>query len=664
MTCHSTARETDGYATASDSVPLLIAAVHGTQSADDPPSNGMGTPTKNCTARNTAAPRGSCSCCVACAMLLSGAVPDARAAGGAALRQSRAARGMGATGGHGSGHRRCCRCAAAAKRSRSASPEPLGAAAAAAVTAPVAPSVLDGGQPGGPVPGRAPLRQGRTARTPPPGVSVAAPAVPLLHAAAKAGGRVVTKKAAVTPTTAPPLAASTVLLLPPRTPPVKRAAKVAPLPLEEAPAPPVRPLLLVPAPPSLVLPDAVDEEDDLLLEDADDLDWDVLTDEDLDLGPLTGEAALHDGGSAAVTSGPAGRRRPAELDAVAGRDARGWQAILDWELMGFEHEALPDETWAALTTRVRGLREVWRPMVSFLYSLGLRDVELARLAAKEPQLLCGNVGRARSRVAFLQRSIVLTPLELVRILTAAPRVMFLRIERTLTKRLQFLLSLGVPAEKLGHVLSRAPALLYHTIDTMEPRVQYMCYIMHLERSDVGRMVVRHPKLLTANEAMLETRLMFLFQLGLDDDAVRRMVRSHPQLLNYTPDCMAPRVKWLMDEVGMTPEEVAHTVTRLSQLFGLSVDNSLRPKYQYLTSELGGTKRTLLECPTYLSLSLAQRIVPRHRFLVHRGCATTPFNLWDFIPSDARFLASARATADEYQSFKDALAADSAKALGR
>ena len=594
-------------------------------------------------------------CC--CTMLLLGAVSDARAAGGAGLRQDAAARkGLGATQPWGP-LRRDCRCAAAARRVRSVSPEPLGAAAAAALAAPVlvvdatklATSTFDA------VPARAPPRHGRTARTAPQGLSVAAPAVsPELTVAptARRGAKAAAKAAGAVP---PLLDAPTVVLLPQKAALVKRPPKVAPPPLAGVPAARVgreSPQLLVPAPPALALPDLVDDDTELL-EDDDDLDWDVLTDEDLDLGPLTGgEVSLLAGESAAVPSPTSSaRRRPAELDAVAGRDARGWQAILDWELMGFEHEALPDATWAALTGRVRGLREVWRPMVSYLYSLGLRDVELARLAAKEPQLLCGNVGRARSRVAFIQRSIALTPVELVRILTAAPRVMFLRIERTLTKRLQFLQSLGVPAEKLGHVLSRAPALLYHTIDTMEPRVQYMCFTLGVERSDVGRMVVRHPKLLTANEAMLETRLMFLFQLGLDDDAVRRMVRSHPQLLNYTPDCMAPRVAWLMDEVGMTPPEVAHTVTRLSQLFGLSVDNSLRPKYQYLTSQLGGTKRSLLECPTYLSLSLAQRIVPRHRFLVHRGVAATPFNLWDFIPSDTRFLATARATADEYEAFK-------------
>jgi len=90
---------------------------------------------------------------------------------------------------------------------------------------------------------------------------------------------------------------------------------------------------------------------------------------------------------------------------------------------------------------------------------------------------------------------------------------------------------------------------------------------------------------------------------------------------------------------------------LSQLFSLSVENSLRPKYDYLTRELGGGKQALLDCPTYLSLSLAARIVPRHRFLAARGRAESPFNLSHFIHADARFLAHAKASVPEYEDFK-------------
>lgn len=118
------------------------------------------------------------------------------------------------------------------------------------------------------------------------------------------------------------------------------------------------------------------------------------------------------------------------------------------------------------------------------------------------------------------------------------------------------------------------------------------------------------------------------------------------------------MEWLLSEVGLSPEEAARVCARLGQLFSLSVERSLRPKWAYLTQRLGGCKATLLECPTYLSLSLQARIVPRHLFLASLGWRRgggTPFNLWDLIHTDARFVASARSNLAAYAEFKAALA---------
>lgn len=182
------------------------------------------------------------------------------------------------------------------------------------------------------------------------------------------------------------------------------------------------------------------------------------------------------------------------------------------------------------------------------------------------------------------------------------------------------------------------------------------------------MVLRHPNVLTCNEGMLESRLLFLFTLGLTDDQVKRMVMSHPQLLQYTPTSMTPRVTWLAEEVGMSPEEIVHTVSKLGQLFSLSVDNSLRPKYDYLLDKLGGDKATLLACPTFMSLSLAARIMPRHHFMLERRGrvsreshssasgmleAISPFSIWDFASADPAFARATEVPLEDWLAFRDA-----------
>ena len=102
---------------------------------------------------------------------------------------------------------------------------------------------------------------------------------------------------------------------------------------------------------------------------------------------------------------------------------------------------------------------------------------------------------------------------------------------------------------------------------------------------------------------------------------------------------------------MSSEEVCRTVSRMSQIFSLSVDNSLRPKFAYLVSEIGGGKELLLRCPSYLTLSLHARIIPRHRFLLHCGRAEQPFSPFHFTLNEERFLKSAGATAEQYEAWR-------------
>ena len=141
------------------------------------------------------------------------------------------------------------------------------------------------------------------------------------------------------------------------------------------------------------------------------------------------------------------------------------------------------------------------------------------------------------------------------------------------KRLDFLESLGVNDKaSLGKIITRVPNMLYIGVEeVLEPRVKYLEYILGLTREEVrcathalvrsraaqqpplqapvfaatrrtanrslvyactllqiGKMQMRHPKLLTNSEAMVESRLAFLFGLGLSDTAVKRIVQSHPQ----------------------------------------------------------------------------------------------------------------------------------------
>lgn len=90
------------------------------------------------------------------------------------------------------------------------------------------------------------------------------------------------------------------------------------------------------------------------------------------------------------------------------------------------------------------------------------------------------------------------------------------------------------------------------------------------------------------------------------------------LLNTRVDRLEEKVRFLR-HLGFTWEESAVVCARLPAIFGYSVENNLRPKFEYLVREM---RRDGVEevngFPQYFGYSLEKRIVPRHLHLRGRS----------------------------------------------
>lgn len=93
-----------------------------------------------------------------------------------------------------------------------------------------------------------------------------------------------------------------------------------------------------------------------------------------------------------------------------------------------------------------------------------------------------------------------------------------------------------------------------------------------------------------------------------------------------------------------------------QVFSLSLEDNLKPKYKYLVDELHNEVHSLTKYPMYLSLSLDQRIRPRHRFLVSlKKVPKGPFPLSSLVPTDESFCQQwAGTSVDKYLDFRQRL----------
>ena len=217
-----------------------------------------------------------------------------------------------------------------------------------------------------------------------------------------------------------------------------------------------------------------------------------------------------------------------------------------------------------------------------------------------------------------------------------------------------------PAERLPTMLRKQPQILHLSVEKgLKPRVAYFKNELLIPEADIPKMLERNPAVLTFSiENQVQPRVDFLRDLGISRDGVMKMIVRHPHVLQYSFEGLEEHINFL-SSIGMNEEDVVHTVTRLSQLFSLSVADSLRPKFKYMTDELGGDHKTCVKFPAYFSLSLDQRIKPRHTYLKQYDCAPDPFPMKYLSENDAAFAARSAPSGGslaDFEEYREAAAA--------
>ncbi|KAK1369581.1 hypothetical protein POM88_035673 [Heracleum sosnowskyi] len=89
-------------------------------------------------------------------------------------------------------------------------------------------------------------------------------------------------------------------------------------------------------------------------------------------------------------------------------------------------------------------------------------------------------------------------------------------------------------------------------------------------------------------------------------------------------------------VRFSYKESARICARFPAIFGYSIDNNLRPKFEFLVKEMKRSIEEVKDFPQYLAFSLSRRIAPRHFHLKDRNVKVklNRMLLW----SDNRFYA--------------------------
>ncbi|KAA8523578.1 hypothetical protein F0562_010001 [Nyssa sinensis] len=304
------------------------------------------------------------------------------------------------------------------------------------------------------------------------------------------------------------------------------------------------------------------------------------------------------------------------------------------------------------------LEEKWFPLLDYLSTFGLKESHFIQMYERHMPSLQINVVSAQERLEFLL-SVGVKHKDIRKMLLRQPQILEYTVENNLKSHVAFLVSLGIPDSRVGQIITATPSLFSYSVEnSLKPTVRYLLEEVGIKKNDLAKVVQLSPQILVQRiDSSWNTRFSFLTkELGAPRDSIVKMVRKHPQLLHYSiEDGLLPRINFLRS-IGMRNSDILKVLTRLTQVFSLSLEGNLKPKYMYLINELQNEVQSLTKYPMYLSLSLDQRIRPRHRFLVAlKKAPKGPFPLSSFVPSDESFCQQWAGTSlDKYLAFRQRL----------
>lgn len=304
------------------------------------------------------------------------------------------------------------------------------------------------------------------------------------------------------------------------------------------------------------------------------------------------------------------------------------------------------------------LDKKWFPLLDYLSTFGLKESHFIQMYERHMPSLQITVGSAQERLEFLL-SVGVKHGDMRKILLRQPQILEYTVENNMKSHVAFLVSLGIPDSRMGQIITATPSLFSYSVEnSLKPTVRYLVEEVGIKKSDLSKVVQLSPQILVQRiDSSWTTRFSFLTkELGAPRDNIVKMVRKHPQLLHYSiEDGLLPRINFLRS-IGMRNSDILKVLTSLTQVFSLSLEGNLKPKYMYLIHELRNEVQSLAKYPMYLSLSLDQRIRPRHRFLVSlKKAPKGPFPLSSLVPTDESFCQQwAGTSVDKYLAFRQNL----------
>jgi len=259
----------------------------------------------------------------------------------------------------------------------------------------------------------------------------------------------------------------------------------------------------------------------------------------------------------------------------------------------------------------------------------------------------------RKRLSWYASAFEVTGKELGVCLLKDLRILQVSPETTIAKRVQYLTRRGLDKSQLTKVFKKSPQLFrLDVMKSMEPRIQ-LFEQLGMPKDKHPQLIVKDPAIMYRSITEMEENALFLLEVGFDKQSLQHVLIKCPSLLRYNRKTMSKTV-YFFQKLGLSQNEMVVMISRIPQIFSLSLEKNLMPKFSYFVRTLGWSVHDLCLAPQVLSLSMKGRILVRHQFLVRKGSfdyfKDFKRNRWLLVRDEVFAEKIARCSVQEYKVF--------------
>jgi len=175
----------------------------------------------------------------------------------------------------------------------------------------------------------------------------------------------------------------------------------------------------------------------------------------------------------------------------------------------------------------------------------------------------------------------------------------------------------VGIDDMGKVMSTYPDILMMDVERrIIPFFDFICDDLGIDEDDVPRIIESYPTLLMTDLREMKMIINYLVLLGVSVDMFPGIFRAFPSILTLDIETNLKPVVAFLQSIGVT--NIGRFITRLPPVLGYSVENELKPKWEFLKKVCQYSSFEVRRFPAYFSYPLDRVIMGRYAYLHEKG----------------------------------------------